>query len=64
MSYDPLRPLTDEETSAVCDYASKHGRDWKSKLRIDWYRARLRGTMHRLRNTHGPEWLDNYKLEK
>jgi hypothetical protein len=57
-------PLTADELEAIRAYAKKHGSTWKSKLSDDWMRARAEATLHRLRNTHGPSWLVEFKLPK
>ena len=56
------RPLTADELAAVRAYAAKHGRTWKSHLREAWMTASERGTMHALRNSHGPRWLITFRL--
>ncbi len=55
-------PLTAEETAALRSYAAEHGRPWKRDLRTEWMRASALPVLHRLRNTHGPSWLDGYRL--
>jgi hypothetical protein len=55
--------LTAEERAELDAYAAKHGRTWKDRLLDDWMQARLRGTLHRLRNVpyFGPKGLKSYK---
>jgi len=60
--------LTAEQLAAVHAYiaglSEKRRRTWKAELEIDWYNARLSGTIHSLRNTHGFDWLRSFKLPK
>lgn len=71
------RPLTTEEIAALQAFAKEYGRTWKHVLNETyWYNARLfyaRGNyddsrpgslLHGLRNSHGPSWLDRFKLPK
>lgn len=62
-----LRPLTVEELEALRTYASMHGRTWKSKLSSWWQSSPVVSSeparlVYCLRNTHGPSWLDKFKL--
>lgn len=57
-----LDPPDAAQMEALLDYAVANGTNWKSKLWADWMNARLSGDIHRLRNTHGPSWLANFKL--
>jgi len=57
-------PITHEQSEALASFALKHGRTWKSKLRLQWYIAASGPILHGLRNTHGPEWLIKFKLPK
>lgn len=62
-----LPPLTDEEVQVLQDYAAKHGRYWKTVLNRVWMGEAPYddgGTLRRLRNSHGPTWLDRYRLPK
>lgn len=59
-----MRALREEELVALSEYASKHGRFWKSKLRDEWLKATAEPILHALRNTHGPSWLDRFKLPR
>ena len=56
------RSLTDAEHAAVAAYAKEHGRSWKQALNDDWSNARTRGSLQRIRNELGPEWLEKFKL--
>ena len=60
----PLPDLDAETLAALRDFAKREGRTWKSILNNHWMKASLPGILHRLRNTHGPEWLAEYKLPK
>lgn len=61
MAYPALTP---DQLAAVVAYAAEHGRHWKEALRLDWYHARRPGHLHALRNSHGPRWLDAYRLPR
>lgn len=60
-----LRPLTDTQQSAISIFAQLEGHNWKSKLRAMWETGTVEEcyqTLYRLRNSHGPSWLDGYRL--
>lgn len=59
---DTYEPLTTEQLTALRQFAKTHGRYWKAELRGHWERASLSGTIHALRNSHGPSWLNSYRL--
>ena len=62
-----LPPLTAEQKTGLQAYAVRHGRRWKSILNNVWMGGALYddgGTLRRLRNTHGPSWLQSYRLPK
>ncbi|MET3778095.1 hypothetical protein ABID20_003682 [Rhizobium alvei] len=64
---EPLPPLTEGEVDALQDYAARHGRSWKRILNDAWMGEAphdVGGILRRLRNTHGPTWLDRYRLPK
>ncbi len=50
-------PLCDAEQQALIDFAKNNGRLWKARLSELWARAAAEPVLHRLRNTHGPDWL-------
>lgn len=57
---------TDQET-ALLAYAARHGRRWKSILNNVWMGGPPHddgGILRGLRNTHGPTWLQSYRLPK
>jgi hypothetical protein len=56
------RPLTDRETAALTDFAREHGPRWKRALETLWMRAAAQPTLHCLRNSHGPAWLEGFDL--
>lgn len=56
--------LTAAEKVAVLAFAKRHGRLWKARLAELWGRAAAEPTLHRLRNTHGPDWLRTLCLEQ
>ena len=58
------RPLTDRETAALTDLAREHGPRWKAKLSTLWMRAAAQPTLHCLRNSHGPAWLESFEMEQ
>lgn len=60
-----LPPLTDEQQAALQAYAARHGRRWKSILNNVWMGGAPYddgGTLRGIRNTHGPSWLQSYRL--
>lgn len=57
-------PLTPDELAAITAFAKEHGRTWKADLRDLWMRAAAPATLHRLRNTHGPSWLESFQIPK
>lgn len=62
-----LPPLTAEQEAALQAYAVRHGRRWKSMLNHVWMGGAPYddgGTLRGLRNTHGPSWLQSYRLPK
>ncbi|AUX79315.1 hypothetical protein [Sinorhizobium fredii] len=62
-----LPPLTAEQEQALQAYAAKHGRRWKSVLNHVWMGGPPHddtGTLRGLRNSHGPTWLQSYRLPK
>ena len=61
---DDLPELDAEQTAALAAFAAEHGRSWKAQLRRQWERASANPILHGLRNTHGPTWLDRYRLPK
>ncbi len=54
-------PITQEDLDALRRYADKHGRRWKLQLWSEWMNASAEPTLHALRNTHGPTWLDQFR---
>lgn len=50
------------QTVALRAYAREHGRSWKTKLWVEWMNATANPLLHRLRNAHGPAWLDRMVL--
>lgn len=56
------RPLTDRETEALTAFAREYGPRWKTVLSDLWYRAAAQPTLHSLRNSHGPAWLESLYL--
>ena len=49
--------LDHEQREALKQFAKRHGRLWKAKLAEMWVKAEAPALLHRLRNTHGPDWL-------
>lgn len=64
---EPLPDLDAEQVAALQAYAARHGRRWKSILNNVWMGGAPYddgGILRRLRNTHGPSWLQRYRLPK
>jgi len=57
-------PLTPEELQAIRSFADYAGRTWKADLLHAWERASMPGLLHKLRNSHGPTWLVNFRLPR
>lgn len=49
-----------KQQAALAAFAAVHGRRWKAELHRQWEAASAEPELHRLRNTHGPTWLDRY----
>ena len=65
--HEPQPPHTDRQVNALRDYAVRHGRSWKRILNDAWMGEAPHDDgpiLRRLRNTHGPTWLDRYRLPK
>lgn len=65
--HEPHPPLSPEEVKALQDYAARHGRPWKRILNHVWMGEAPYDDdpiLRRLRNTHGPTWLNRYRLPK
>ena len=54
-------PVTRADLDALRRYADKHGRRWKHRLWVDWMNASAEPTLHGLRNSHGPTWLEQFR---
>ena len=59
---DAAKTLTTRQHIALARYAVLCGPDWKDALRGDWMAATAEPDLHRLRNTHGPAWLDAFAM--
>lgn len=62
-----LPALRNDQEGALLAYAAKHGRRWKSILNNVWMGGPPHddgGILRGLRNTHGPTWLQSYRLPK
>lgn len=55
---------TQEQLTALREYASEHGRNWKSALLDDWMYARVPGPLQQVRNNFGPKWLMLFDINK
>jgi len=58
--------LTPEQRAALDDFAAKHGRTWKSKLRTMWMNGQdamqVNGAyLRQVRNQFPPSFLDGYR---
>jgi hypothetical protein len=65
------KPLTAEEINALRLFAALNGRYWKAALRDLWenfHKGRdwddAATILYRLRNSHGPTWLVQFRLPK
>ena len=65
------KPVTFEQRAALAFFAREYGRTWKSALREHWSsgklfeahgRPELGAVLYELRNTHGPSWLEKFKI--
>lgn len=57
---DYLKTVSAEQIAALHAYAARYGKDWKEYLGIEWQLATAPAPLHRLRNTHGPSWLEGF----
>ena len=57
-------PLMLCQIEALQLFARMHGSRRKSRLRVEWSDATADPLLHQLRNTHGPAWLERYRLPK
>jgi len=64
MKRETYPTLTPEEMQALKSYAAYAGRTWKDELRRAWMSASLPGHLHKLRNSHGPSWLNQFQFPK
>lgn len=68
MSKSEYRDLSPDELNQLTAFAALEGRKWKSVMMYEyWYRGlpvRDFPLLYGLRNTHGPTWLDRFKLPK
>lgn len=74
MTAEYIPPKLDADDVATLQrFAAEYGREWKQYLMAAWlsysYKGRHMagrdtGTLRTLRNTHGQEWLERYKLPK
>jgi hypothetical protein len=55
-----LPALAPEQWDALIDWIVEHREDWKRKLLLAWAKASAPPALHRLRNTHGPAWLEGF----
>lgn len=59
--------LNPEQEAALQAYAARHGRRWKSILNDVWMGGAPHddgGILRGLRNSHGPTWLQSYRLPR
>jgi hypothetical protein len=67
LAREAMSPLTPEQEAALQAYAARHGRRWKSILNNAWMGGPPfddGGLLRGLRNSHGPTWLQSYRLPK
>lgn len=67
MSHSKVSP-TAEQFCALHAFRKAHGRNYKSVLRQAWETGNYPadadiGALQTLRNTHGPRWLHNIRLD-
>lgn len=66
--YEHHEPLTPEQLEALQAFAAKRGTRWKSALRNAWMSGGneegASGELKTLRNTHGPRWLEQFRLSR
>ncbi len=55
-------PLTIDQITAIRAYQKSKGRNWKQNLSLDWQSGNIAGSLYSLRNTHGPSWLQSFRL--
>jgi hypothetical protein len=63
----PPLGLNAEQVAALQAYATRHSRRWKRMLNNVWMGGAPYddgGILRRRRNTHGPSWLQYYRLPK
>lgn len=61
--------LTTEQLRAIREFASQHGRTWKSQLRECWMTGQYppdcdSRSLQNIRNSFGPIWLVNFRMPK
>ncbi len=64
----PKKEPTAQQAVALARFASRHGRQWKSKLKPAWERGTDHampngGLLRQVRNELGPQWLSGYALQ-
>ena len=55
---------TPEQLTALIAFATKHGKDWKEKLKDGWRNSAFPGVLQQIRNQLGPEWLAAFEPEE
>lgn len=63
----PKKEPTAQQARALARFASRHGRQWKSKLKAAWtigndYAMPDGALLRQVRNELGPKWLSGYAL--
>lgn len=53
-----------DQLAALQQYATIHGRRWKSDLGDLWQSGRANAVLQSVRNEFGPSWLESFKLPK
>ena len=64
MAKNPVMDISREQGIALLVYRDANGKQWKSKLSMDWMRAGYPSVssghgaaLQQIRNTYGPSWL-------
>lgn len=56
--------FNEAERTALNNFAVQNGRNWKAKLRDDWFSSnpQICGILRAIRNSHGTRGLNGYKV--
>lgn len=59
---EKVHNLTEDQAVAVRAFAEKHGKKWKHQLSMAWIKAAAGPELQQVRNTLGPKWLAEVKI--